>query len=341
VDYLFWWVKAQQAPPLIAIGPVDSPTVVVGGDKLAFDASERSGVRASFGAWLNTCETLGFEASFLTLFQGTRHVTVGPSDTTTIIRPFIDATTNLPSGLVLAVPGAQTASSSVETFSQLWTVEANLRAELWRFAGGHVDLLGGFRYLELNEHLQVDDRIQVQPVPVFLSGATIIGQDFFGTGNSFYGGQVGLEGQLQFGRFYTDLWGKVAMGNDHQTVIINGSTVILNPPNALDNFNGNGNVLAQASNSGHFEHNHFAIIPEAGVKIGMRLTDYLRIGAGYSFLYINRVARPGNQIDTTVNPAQIPQQMQAGTNGTGRPIFLLHETDYWAHGVSLELEYRF
>src|SRR5262249_51008640 len=158
-----------------------------------------------------------------------------------------------------------------------------------------------FRYLSLDEDLSITDRVQFATVPVFLSGASVTTHDFFGTENSFYGGQIGLDAQIQCGRIYAGVWGKVALGDVHQRVLIDGSTVIVAPPAPVGNVTSVGGILAQPTNIGAFNHDRFAVVSEAGAMIGVRLTDSIRVGVGYSFLYLNRVVRPGNQIDATVN----------------------------------------
>jgi hypothetical protein len=223
----------------------------------------------------------------------------------------------------------------------MWSIEANLRAQACRFTGGHIDFLVGYRHLELDENLSITDRVQFENVPVFLSQATVVTQDSFGTENRFDGGQVGMEAQFQYGPFYLDMWGKVALGNNHEHVLINGSTEITGSPVADRNIRAQGGVLALPSNIGSFDHDRFAIIPEVGIKAGWRVCDCIRIGAGYTFMYISRVDRPGDQIDRVVNPTQIPQLFSGPLSGPNRPLLQFHETDFWAHGVSVEIEYRF
>ena len=58
---------------------------------------------------------------------------------------------------------------------------------------------------------------------------------------------------------------------------------------------------------------------------------------GYTFIYINRVQRSGDAIDTTVNPTQI----NGGTLvGQASPAFAYHDSGFWIHGVNAGFEYR-
>jgi hypothetical protein len=340
-EYLFFWVRQPQAPALLVIGPTDNPTTVIGNNKLGFDNGERTGARFSFGVWLDDCQTVGLEATYMFWFQRHPQLTVNPGGNDFVTVPFND-TTGSSSGLPIVVPGSQSGGSSITTFSRMWSIEGNLRKELCRFDGGHLDLLAGFRCFELDESIALDNTIQIPLVPVFLSGATINTHDFFGTGNRFLAGQLGLDGQIQVGRVFVDMWGKFALGDVREKVYINGSTLVVTPPvPAVGNITSAGGILALPTNSGVFQRNQLAFMPEAGVKVGFRLTDWLRVSAGYSFLYINRVARPGDQIDTTVNPTQIPALSPGPLVGPARPAFQFNSTDFWAHALMVELEYRF
>jgi hypothetical protein len=61
----------------------------------------------------------------------------------------------------------------------------------------------------------------------------------------------------------------------------------------------------------------------------------VRISVGYEFLYWSSVARPGNDIDSNINAAQVPRDPRFG-NGLGdpRPAFQFHQSDFWAQGVN-------
>ena len=86
----------------------------------------------------------------------------------------------------------------------------------------------------------------------------------------------------------------------------------------------------------------FTVVPEVGLKLGCQITSFLRLDVGYTFLWMSDVARPGNQIDTTVNRTQVPSSLAFGPLvGPARPAFTFRESDFWAHGVSLGLECRY
>ena len=57
------------------------------------------------------------------------------------------------------------------------------------------------------------------------------------------------------------------------------------------------------------------MVPEVGINLGFQLTNNLKIYGGYSFLYWTNIVRPGDQIDTTVNPNLVPTSSTFGTAG--------------------------
>jgi hypothetical protein len=92
-----------------------------------------------------------------------------------------------------------------------------------------VDLIGGFRYLDLNEGLGVVENTQVLPTSPVFPGVNIRSFDQIDTRNRFYGGQLGVRAEVWRNRFFANVVGKVALGDTHQTVDINGATTITPP----------------------------------------------------------------------------------------------------------------
>src|SRR5439155_624080 len=85
--------------------------------------------------------------------------------------------------------------------------------------------------------------------------------------------------------------------------------------------------LALPSNIGHYYRSTFSVVPETGIEIGYRLTPRLRGTVGYRLLYWTQVARPGNQTDRTVNPAQVQTDAGVGIGGgPARPALPLRNT---------------
>src|SRR5205814_2361549 len=98
--------------------------------------------------------------------------------------------------------------------SELSGVEANLRRRVLCGCDYEVDLLAGFRHLDLREGLQIQEDVislrAVDNLALFQPGTESLTTDIFNTHNQFYGGQVGANGRLHRGRWVLDLTGKLA-----------------------------------------------------------------------------------------------------------------------------------
>jgi len=137
-----------------------------------------------------------------------------------------------------------------------------------------------------------------------------------------------------------DFHGKVALGQMHQGVDVNGATDVLRPDGSMTIFQ--GGLLALRSNIGRYQRDELAFMPELGLDVGLQLTRHLKLYAGYSFLWINTVARAGEQIDPVINVTQFPILSGAGPLvGPARPAFNFNGTDFWAQGLNFGLELRY
>ena len=97
---------------------------------------------------------------------------------------------------------------------------------------------------------------------------------------------------------------KLALGSTHSRVAIDGTTTTTVPGTVPVTYA--GGILAQPTNIGVYEQDFFSVMPELGVAVGYDLTCRLRVTCGYTILYWSKVARPGDQIDTELNPSQFP-----------------------------------
>ena len=129
----------------------------------------------------------------------------------------------------------------------------------------------------------------------------------------------------------------VALAGREEVIGINGNTRILGPAGQTLASGARG-LLAEPSNSGRHDGGGFSVVPEVCVGVGYRFNDHLTATVGYTFLYWSQVARPGDQIDRGLNiqPLNFPGQI-----GPPRPAFALHETDFWAQGIDVGLEFRY
>ena len=349
-----WWIKSAPVPPaLVATGSLNDPlpgflgqpgTVVLFGNQNV-DLGRFSGVRSGFGLWLMEDQWLGVEGNGFLLETRTATFTVrsDSAGNPLLVRPFFDALTDgNPAVYDLANSQfGQSGGISIGLQTRLWGTEANLFGRLYTGNRMSVEWLLGARQLSLRESLRITDEV----FPGFgIGSAPVDGpsytHDQFDTSNQMYGGQVGFRLNWVRGPLAVMLTGKVALAANNGEVQISGLSTFAEGGATLST---PGGILALSSNSGLHRLNDLVVIPEAGLNVGWQILPCLQARAGYSFLYINRVLRPGPQIDPVLNPGLVPTDpaFLAPTSQATRPAFLFHQSEFWAHGLNLGLEFCF
>ena len=348
-EYLLWYTKRDQVPVLASTsatqdnGILGNPTtqVLFGGDGLNRDP--RSGFRLFAGYWFDDeCKETALEFGGFYLGQRSTKFDVGSDTTPLIARPFFNLNSGTEFSEITAFPGLLTGRLTIAAPSQLWGLESNLRCNLCCGCNYRVDLLGGFRYLDLQESITMVEQIQALPAAAApFTNQRITVSDRFATHDQFYGAQLGLSGEWRRGPWSVEPWGKVALGDTHQSITIEGSQRFVAPNGTAQNFV--GGLLALNSNIGHFSRDKFSVVPEVGLNVGYQFNEHVKAYVGYSFLYWSNVARPGGQIDRVIDITRIPNFPVPGTVPTGqnRPAPLLNSTDFWAQGINVGLEFRY
>jgi hypothetical protein len=105
------------------------------------------------------------------------------------------------------------------------------------------------------------------------------------THNRINAGQIGLVGTYRFGGYFCEVLGKLGIGRNSESVSLNGVPV-------------SDTVMT--------------VIPEFGARVGYQLGEGVYGTVGYTFLYLNNVARPGRG-----------------------------DTDFYLHGFTIGMECRF
>ncbi len=122
------------------------------------------------------------------------------------------------------------------------------------------------------------------------------------------------------------------MGDVNQTASIAGSQNVAGT-------GANSGVFANSStNAGNYSRNMFAFVPEGTLKIGVDVTDRLRLFVGYDILYLSNAVRAGDAIDTAINTNY---QVGGAPSGTPRPAFVFRNSTFTAQGVTAGLEYHY
>jgi hypothetical protein len=371
-QYLRWKIKGTELPALVTTSPDGTPqdeagvlgfpatTVLFGGSTI--DNDFRAGGRLTIGYWLSSDDVFGIEVDYWQLENESNSFFVSSTGSSPIIaRPFFNVDPNVAGnpgqdaalisfpngdytlpGFFANAPnqtGAITLNGSVDV-----RMTSEVRSGGIAFRGVSMlgpytrhsrwDWLAGYRYFDMREGLTITD--VVLPGPPFIAGLTITGTDRFKTTNTFHGGEISCAGRFKWNRLSADVMGRVAVGNMHQAVDISGTTVTFDPtPTTVTS---DGSLLAQPSNSGRHRSNRVAVIPEISGNLSFHITKNIEVTAGCSLIYINRIMRPGDAIDTSLNPSTFGG---AAGSGATRPLFGFTKSDALLFGYSGGVTARF
>ncbi len=364
-EYLGWFLAPNKLPPLLTTSSAADPNdplhtgalgmpltqVVYGNNNVAGDY--RSGVRMMAGYWFDDDHCLGLELGGFWVQPDMNSVSIGSQGNPPLYRPIFNTSEGRQASEIVASAGIPGQASTAGGFtavntSMFWGAEANLRSCLLCCDNFFIDGLAGVKTLGLYESLTMQENPTVTAnftipgtgIPgLFVPAGTASGvQDRFATGNQFYGGQLGLAGEVRNGAWSLDMTAKLGVGVTAQTVNISGFTIVQAPGIASQGFP--TGLYAGPNNSGLYHRNVFSVVPDIGLGIGYQITQHIRAFAGYDFLYWSSVVRPGAQIDQVVNPNNIAGSPNPGV-GPNRPGFAFNATDFWAQGIKIGLEFRY
>ncbi len=343
-EYLLWWVRGANTPPLVTTSPDNTPQAEAGvlpGAVILFGNQQvgtaaRSGGRFTVGYWCDPCQMCGIEGSFFFLGQNDDNFFASSGGSPILARPFFNTQTNKNDADLIAFPNVVTGTIGVTTYSRIDGFDINGRRAIYADEFRRIDVLAGYRYLFLGEGLQVNtNTTSIDPQSTIPVGTTFSIFDSFQTRNFFNGGQLGLNAQFYNGPWSLDLLAKVALGGVSQRVTINGGTTVTEP--GVTPVVNSGGILALKSNIGTFTRTQFGVLPEFGANLHYQLTPIWRVNVGYTILILSNVVRPGDQIDTHLDPNQFPPPVATGTH----PAFAFNNSTIWMQGISVGLECNF
>ena len=347
-----WWTRGVHLPALVTTSPQGTPVdqagvlpdaTVLYGDRAVL-SNIRSGFRTSFGTWLNSCRTWGAEIDYFTLGDGTADFSQTSEGDPILARPFYNVQEAEEGSVRVAYPGLVAGTISVHSHDSFQSIGALMSYELLSACetGGkslwqpsRLELLGGFRYYNLNDSLGISEVLHVTQPGLTQNTAFQI-NDTFRTNNDFYGAELGLRTRYERGPWSLGILIKMALGNTHQSINIGGQTVItaINQPTQTHN----SGILALDSNRGSYHRNSFTAIPQLGFDLGYQLTGRCRAYVGYDLLYWARVSRAADQVDLDVDPRNFPPALPGAAHF---PEFLGRTGAFWAQGINVGTEFRF
>ena len=355
-EYLFWYARGMKLPALVTssptgtdrnLGSVDSPvsgvlgvpttSVLYGDERVAGGVG--SGGRYEIGVWLDSCMDIGIGGRYFHL-AGDSEDFIASSETSgnsILARPYFNVGIDGQDAFLVAFDDLFSGNANVKASQDVLSVEAFTKILLMKGNGFRYDLIGGYHHGQINSDLSVTSSLVTVDVDPFNPG-TPVGTsldvlDSFEVENDFHGGGIGIAAQWQRGKNIIKVLGKASFGNMHQSVAIRGQTSSMTPAPSSTSASIPFGLLAQDSNSGRFEQDRFAVVPEANITLVRRLTCNLDFTIGYSFIYWSSVQQAGDLIDASLDLDGIPPQTQ--------PTFAFRDTDFWAQGLNLGLNLRF
>lgn len=225
--------------------------------------------------------------------------------------------------------------------------------------------VGGLRWFQLEEALRfkVDTATVSNSSSPFDFAKSI---DRFQTTNHFVGGQIGLMGQFMVGRWRLEGLVKGDLGASLEEMKIRGSSKTLSgtvwfTTSGTGNETLPGGIFAQPSNSGTHRKAPFAYALETRVNSILEITKNWELDIGYTFLWISKFLRPGNQIDRKINSTRTaladasrettgigPGPIPFGTpssapapEGKTAPKALFNQSSFWAQGLNFGIRLNF
>lgn len=350
-EYLLGFTRAATAPSVVTSGPVSSGGIVgLSGTQQLSSSSPKfdgvSGARFSGGVWLDSCRAYGFEWSvfFLPRQQSTSTYQAGPGEV--LARPFFDTLFNIENSRLISSPGlfAGSAESTYRTY--FWGGELGSRLRVIETPTFSLEQLFHFRYYELEESFTTQDTstavgggVVAFNGQVFLPPARVRVNDSYTILNRFYGGSAGVRAIWTPGRWEVRLDGRMGVGAVEQSVTVDGRTSLENVPVPTSTQPG---FYTSAQNVGVFRQYRLSLAPDVQARVGYRVTDWLMVTAGYQFLYMTNVARPGDLVDRRLNSARIPSSQTFGAAApVARELPAYDSRDFWMHGFSAGLMLTF
>jgi hypothetical protein len=370
-DYLQWWQRGTQVPPLVTTAPLTTTAPYTGqnagvigqaGTEILFGGSEInnksvSGGRIQAGMWLNACATFGIEAEYFELGEESTNFYLWSDGNPIVSRPFFDTNPNFnreavervafPRGSLNSLDGAIDISATtrfhgsgahflITTCRQegCWTDECDAcRTYRDRY---RANFTVGYRHLSLDDDLVITETITSTTAsadsPNYLNAFLV--HDQFTVQNAFNGVDLGMKFEFERNRWSLDVFPRIALGSTQTGVTIDGATRITNA--AGQERTVQGGLLAQSTNIGSYSSSYFTVVPELDMNLGFQVTRHARLIVGYDVLYWNKVGRVGEQIDRSVD-----SNLLVGGNTTAtRPQFTLQQTGYWAQGINVGLDLR-
>lgn len=320
VDFVLLWAGPTDLPPLLTSNPPGTPLDQIGvpgvfgnqtvsPDQVGADAHPGMQIRVGHRTPGHHFSRFDVGAWYMAELDETYEV---DNCCTILSRPFIDAETGLPDAQIIRYPGIATGNFSANYQRELWGFDPTLYSCLWGCEGRNLECFIGYRYLNLDDSLTLDEVVYPLEDPLIIEGTSLTVRDRFKAANDLHLIPIGLDWD-QFG----DLWGLslrggVGFGVVDQVVKINGSTRVDVPDDPDSPTIYEGGFYALSSNIGRHDRTRFAWVPQLTGSLQRRLGETWVVKVGYQLTYLNDVVTAPGQIDTVIDTNLLPPPDPAG-----------------------------
>jgi hypothetical protein len=377
-EYLMWWTKGMDTPPLVTTAPDGTPRFVPNtnppvpfagalgqpGTQILFGGEDlfdelRSGGRVTAGIGLDWCYGIGVEFEYFGLGKSReRFLATGLNGDPILARPFFDVNFNNGQGVqsreLVSFPDTIEGSVRVNAENSLNSYGLRIRQNL---CCGNVDLgpcrantcclqnvtHGNTRwdFIYGYRHVDLEDSIGIREDLITLDAVPqqrFIVRDGFSSSTEFHGVDLGLAYEFHRCRWSLDLLAKIAFGNNRQRVRINGST---------DSTFDDGAPVPGFPRMG-------GLLTQT-TNIGNYSNDHFsvipEVGVTLGYRLTNNLSLTfGYTFMYWTNVVRAGEQIDfsvdprllgaPNANGATRPQFAFHTTDFWAQGLNFGAECR-
>jgi hypothetical protein len=314
-EYLLWRIHDSNPPDLASLFAATGVNTSSGLDS----GSARSGFRITGGYWFDETHCCGIEGSFFFMDQKRSFSSASTVDAfqAGIANIPTRIVTNLPvdTGMDLDPGDLLTTVTTGTSYMRLMGFESNFRRTVWWIGGLSVDVLAGFRYLQLDETVSLaGDFTFSEPNPDEATPGPEDGRtvhmstlDEIQCRNQYYGGQVGASFSWHCYRLTVDGLAKFGVGGTAEQVTTGGVTfqspglieptvgapLVARPAATLP-----GGILTSTPLTTSYR-TRVSVVPELRASLGYQVTNNLNAFVGYNFIWWTNVAIPGDQSSTS------------------------------------------
>ena len=191
----------------------------------------------------------------------------------------------------------------------------------------------GYRFLELEESFRATEILQPTD-PGFATGTEYRLEDEVKVRNTFHGVELAALWFWETGNWFGDVSSGVALGEVQSTVSANGTTQTIVPGHVDETTD--GGFLVQPDGIRQFSDSQFSALPQVQANLGYRLNGNWRLDAGYNFLFLSSVFRPGAFLNNEFSGVSLARD---GTPGETIPR--PDRENVYLHGARIGMTYSY